>query len=147
MPLFSYGLEISFTIIKELANITGISPLDKDVIAEFFSVPHNCPFTQTRDHHGNHHQGNHPMVADSLSNFVKAVEQRSGIKWSDLERQLVPATAESAVSVFQGGHEERVQWSYALLSNWDAPAQVGRYYTVLCLDLHSLNSNMLCICT
>ena len=53
------------------------------------------------------------------------------VKWSCLERQLVPATAESAVSVLQGGHEEKMQWSYAVISSWDAPAQVGQ----CCLDI------------
>ena len=118
---FSYGLETTFTIIKELTKIAGISSLDKDATSEFFSIPHNCPFTWTRDHHSNL-----PMVAASLNDFVKSVEQRvsvGGVKWSSLEQQLHPASAESAISALQGGLE-RIQWSYAVLGSWDAPAQV-----------------------
>ena len=118
---FSYGLENTFTIIKELTKIAGISPLDKDATSEFFSIPHNCPFTRTRDHHSNL-----PIVAASFSDFVKSVEQRvsvGGVKWSGLEQQLLLTTAESAVSALQGGLE-RIQWSYAVLSSWDTPAQV-----------------------
>ena len=109
-------------IIKELTKFAGVSLIDKDATNEFFSTPHSCPFTQTQDHHSNH-----PVVTASLSDFVKSVEQRisvGGVKWWGLEQQLPPATAESAVSVVQGGYDERIQWSYALLGNWDAPAQV-----------------------
>ena len=115
-------METTFAIVKELAGLAGIAPIDKDTTNEFFSSPHSCPFTQTWDHHSNH-----PLVAAHLSEFVKSVEQRISVgrvKWNGLEQQLLPATAESAVSVLQGGHQERVQWSYAVLSNWDAPAQV-----------------------
>ena len=119
----SYGLETAFAVVKELAAIAGISPLDKDTVADFFASPHDCPFTQTRDHHGNH-----PVVAASLSDFIKSVEQMisvDGIKWSGLEQQLLPATAESAISVLQGGHQERLHWSYATITSSDAPAQVN----------------------
>ena len=114
-------METSFIIVKELTKIAGFSPLDKDVTDEFFSSPHNCPFTLTRDRHGNH-----PMVATSLSDFMKSVERRvsvGGVKWSGLEGQHLP-TAESATSIFQGSHTEKVQWSYAVISEWDTPAQV-----------------------
>ena len=126
LPLYSYGLETTFTIVKEVAAIAGISPLDKDTMADFFSSPHDCPFTRTRDHHGNH-----PVVAASLSDFVKSMEQMisvGGVKWRGLEEQLLPTTAESAASVLQGGHQERRHWSYATITSSDAPAQVNSIY-------------------
>jgi hypothetical protein len=118
-------LETTFAIIKELVTIAKISPLDKDTMADFFSNPHNCPFTRTRDHHDNH-----PVVAASLSDFMKSVEQMisvGGVKWSGLEQQLLPATAESAVSVVQGGHQERLQWSYATLTSSDGQVTILLY--------------------
>ena len=122
----SYGLETAFAIVKEVAVIAGISPLDKDTMADFFSSPHDCPFMRTRDHHGNH-----PVAAASLSDFMKSVEQMisvGGVKWSGLEQQLPPTTAESAASVLPGGHQERRHWSYTTIASSDAPAQVNSIY-------------------
>lgn len=117
-------METTFTIVKELTKIAGFSPLEKDEMAEFFSSPHSCPFTVTKDRHGNH-----PALATSLNDFVKEVERRAssvdGVQWSGGEQQMLPNITDSAVSLLQGGHEEKVQWSYSVLSGWDLPAQVS----------------------
>ena len=133
---FRYGMDTSFSVIRVLAKIAGLSPLDKEVTTEFFSSPHKCPFTLTQDCHGNH-----PVVATSLSDFVKSVERKvsvGGIKWSGSERQLLP-TADSATFTLQGGHTERVQWSYTVLRGSDTLSQqvCMAYKLILQLDASS----------
>lgn len=114
-----YGMETSYTAVKELTQIAGIIPFKRDVTSEFLSSPHTCSFTLSLAH-----CSNHPLVAASLGDFHKLLEKTvsgADVQWKGLERQLT--ISESANSL-QVGHVEKTHWSYVILRNSDIPAQV-----------------------
>lgn len=114
-----YNVETSFSIVKELAKIAGLSPFKRDDMSEFFSSPHCCPFTRVQGHHGDQ-----PVVAGSLCDFHRSLRERammSGVKWGSSEKQLAGTESSNASLV---GHTEQGQWSYVVLSSSDLPAQV-----------------------
>ena len=116
---YRYPVETSYTIIKVLAKVAGLSTLAKDQPSEFFSSPHSCSFTKTQDHHGNQ-----PVVADSIAKFHEAVREgvvASGLSWSGSGKQHTSSELSGAMLV---SHSEVVKWSYVALVCSELPAQV-----------------------